>query len=289
MAGLFSALRAGGASVELVEPQDGMPDLVFTANSAVVLDGRALVARFRHPQRQVEEPVFAEAFHGLRARGLIDDVVMLPPGVTLEGAGDCLWDVHRRLFWMGCGFRSGVEAREIVSVQFGVPCVALALADPTFYHLDTCFSPLPCGAVMYYPAAFTTEGLALIHARTAPEQRIALSRDDAACFAANAVTFGRTILLSSCSQTLRAGLRSGLHGGGDAAHNFPPKRWLSLLPDAAAGLPVGRGYARGACRESCAQKVNQGAFHRTTMASPGLLRDLFWSDDESPLMTQSGH
>jgi len=205
--GLFRALRAGGASVELVEPQDGMPDLVFTANSAVVLDGRALVARFRHPQRQVEEPVFAEAFHGLRARGLIDDVVMLPPGVTLEGAGDCLWDLHRRLFWMGCGFRSGVEAREIVSAQFGVPCVALALAVPTFYHLDTCFSPLPCGAVMYYPAAFTTEGLALIHARTAPEQRIALSRDDAVCFAANAVTFGRTILLSSCSQTLRAELK----------------------------------------------------------------------------------
>jgi N-dimethylarginine dimethylaminohydrolase len=62
-----------------------------------------------------------------RAQGLIDDVVTLPPGVTLEGAGDCLWDAHRRLFWMGCGFRSGVEAREIVSAQFGVPCVALAL------------------------------------------------------------------------------------------------------------------------------------------------------------------
>ena len=169
--GLFRALHAGGASVELVEPQDGLPDLVFTANSAVVLDGRALLARFRHPQRQVEEPVFAAAFHALRARGLIDDVTTLPPGVTLEGAGDCLWDAHRRLFWMGCGFRSGVEAREIVSAQFGVPCVALALADPTFYHLDTCFSPLPCGAVMYYPAAFTTEGLALIHARAAPTIR----------------------------------------------------------------------------------------------------------------------
>ena len=40
--GLFRALRAGGASVELVEPQDGLPDLVFTANSAVVLDGRCV-------------------------------------------------------------------------------------------------------------------------------------------------------------------------------------------------------------------------------------------------------
>jgi N-dimethylarginine dimethylaminohydrolase len=205
--GLFRALGSNGASVELVEPQDGLPDLVFTANSAVVLDGKALLARFRYPQRQGEEPVYAAAFNALRSRGLIDEVVTLPEGVMLEGAGDCLWDAHRQLFWMGCGFRTGVEAREVVTAQFGVPCVALALADPAFYHLDTCFSPLPCGAVMYYPAAFTTEGLAQIHARVAPTQRIAIAAEDAAHFAANAVNFGRTILLSSCSETLRAQLK----------------------------------------------------------------------------------
>jgi N-dimethylarginine dimethylaminohydrolase len=205
--GLLHAVRRSGATVELVEPENGLPDLVFTANSAVVLDGKALLARFRHPQRQGEEPVYAAAFNALRSRGLIDEVVTLPPGVTLEGAGDCLWDAHRQLFWMGCGFRSGVEAREVVAEQFGVPCVALALADPAFYHLDTCFSPLPCGAVMYYPAAFTTEGLAQIHARVAPTQRIAIAAEDAAHFAANAVNFGRTILVSSCSETLRAQLK----------------------------------------------------------------------------------
>ena len=205
--GLLHALRRSGATVELVEPEDGLPDLVFTANSAVVLDGKALLARFRHPQRQGEEPVYAAAFDALRSRGLIDEVVTLPEGVTLEGAGDCLWDAHRQLFWMGCGFRSGVEAREVVAEQFGVPCVALALADPAFYHLDTCFSPLPCGAVMYYPAAFTAEGLAQIHARVAPTQRIAITAEDAAHFAANAVNFGRTILLSSCSEMLRGQLK----------------------------------------------------------------------------------
>jgi N-dimethylarginine dimethylaminohydrolase len=205
--GLLRALRCSGASVELVKPEDGLPDLVFTANSAVVLDGKALLARFRHPQRQGEERVFAAAFRVLRTRGLIDEVVTLPPGVTLEGAGDCLWDAHRQLFWMGCGFRSERVAREIVAEQFGVPCVALALADPAFYHLDTCFSPLPCGAVMYYPAAFTAEGLALIHAQVTPEQRIALAADDAARFATNAVSFGHTILLSSCSGTLHSRLK----------------------------------------------------------------------------------
>jgi N-dimethylarginine dimethylaminohydrolase len=204
--GLCRALGANGAMVETVEPRDGLPDLVFTANSAVVLDGKALLARFRHPQRRGEEPVFAASFHALRARGLIEELVTLPPGVALEGAGDCLWDPHRRMFWMGSGFRTDAAAREIVAAEFGVPCAALGLADPSYYHLDTAFSPLPCGAVIYYPGAFRPEALAQIHARVLPEQRIELSPADAARFAANAVSFGRTILLSSCSEALRGRL-----------------------------------------------------------------------------------
>ena len=205
--GLFRALGANGASVDTIEPKDGLPDLVFTANAAVVLDGKALLSRFRHPQRQGEQPVFATAFHSLRARGLVGEVATLPEGIMLEGAGDCLWDTHRRMFWMGCGFRTDAAAREVVATQFGVPCVALALADPAFYHLDTAFSPLPCGTVIYHPGAFTAEALDEIHARVAPEQRIALSQADAARFAANAVSFGRTIFLSSCSEGLRARLK----------------------------------------------------------------------------------
>ena len=105
--GLFDALCSSGASVDLVEPLGGLPDLVFTANSAVVLDGKALLARFRYPQRQGEEPVYAAAFQALRSRGLIGEVVTLPPGVTLEGAGDCLWDAHR-----GCSGWVVASARE---------------------------------------------------------------------------------------------------------------------------------------------------------------------------------
>src|SRR6188508_1959617 len=59
--GLHRALEQH-AVVELIEPQPGMPDLVFTANAAVVLEGKALLARFRHAERQAEEPVFAAAF-----------------------------------------------------------------------------------------------------------------------------------------------------------------------------------------------------------------------------------
>src|SRR5207247_8660374 len=92
-----------GAAVEHVAPAPGLPDLVFTANAAVVLDRQVLLARFRHPERAREQPHFEAAFRSLQARGLLDGVRKLPDDVVLEGAGDCVWDICRKLFWMGYG------------------------------------------------------------------------------------------------------------------------------------------------------------------------------------------
>src|SRR5215471_20417457 len=114
-AALHRKLLMLGAAVELVPPVPGLPDLVFTANAAVVLDGKALLARFRHPERQAEEPRFAATFRKLQARGTITSVRLLPDDVTLEGAGDCVWDETRNLFWMGYGPRSDEAARHAVA------------------------------------------------------------------------------------------------------------------------------------------------------------------------------
>src|SRR5579872_6076467 len=59
---LRAALAGLGAQVETIGAVRGLPDLVFPANAAVVLDGRALLARFRHPERQGEEAVFRAVF-----------------------------------------------------------------------------------------------------------------------------------------------------------------------------------------------------------------------------------
>lgn len=202
-AGLHRALTKQGAIIEQVEPAPGLPDLVFTANAAVVLDGKALLARFRHAERRDEQPVYAQAFRTLQARGLIDDIVEMPENIALEGAGDCLWDARRGLFWMGSGFRSDKAASAVVEKTFAAGCVPLELADPSYYHLDTALSPLPCGGVIYHPGAFTAEARDIIEWLVAPPDRIALEPGDAARFAANSVSFGRTLVLSSCSETLR--------------------------------------------------------------------------------------
>ena len=204
--GLHRALLKAGVSVQLVDPEPGLPDLVFTANAAIVLDGKALLARFRHPERRGEEPVFAAAFRNLQARGLLDAVVEGPQGLALEGAGDCIWDRARGQFWMGSGPRSDKRASKLVEKTFGVRCLPLELVDPSFYHLDTAFCVLPGGELLHYPGAFSAAGLKLIHEHIPPEQRIALDREDADRFAANAVGFDRTIVLSSASEGLRRNL-----------------------------------------------------------------------------------
>src|SRR5215813_10101493 len=207
-AALHDALISAGAAVETMEPAPDLPDLVFTANAAVVLDRKAVLSRFRHPERRNEEPIFAAAFATLAARGLLDEVSALPDSVILEGAGDCIWDARRRLFWLGCGFRSDAAAAVFLERQFSQRCLPLPLADACFYHLDTALCALPCGSVLYYPGAFTPAARATIETHVAPEFRIALDRRDAERFAANAVCIGKTIVLSSCSSSLRTRLNA---------------------------------------------------------------------------------
>jgi N-dimethylarginine dimethylaminohydrolase len=195
-----------GAEISLVPPAPGVPDLVFTANAAVVLDGVALLARFRHPQRQREEAHFEAAFRSLQRRGLVDAVRMLPADLVLEGAGDCVWDETRNLFWIGFGPRSDAASQVVIEDVFGVPAIALELIDPRFYHMDTALCPLPGGEVVFVPGAFTPRGQAVIRDRVAAAQRIEIGAEDACQLAANAVCIGNTLVVSRCSERLRADL-----------------------------------------------------------------------------------
>ena len=205
---LRAAIEATGAHVEIIGAVRGLPDLVFPANAAIVLDGKALLARFRHPERQGEEPVFRAAFQRLKTRGVVDEVIDLPEGLFQEGAGDAIWDADRRLFWCGYGPRSSQGAIGVIRKTFGHETVALELATEQFYHLDTCFCPLAGGKVLYYPAAFTPDALATIRARIPESQRIEATAEEAAAFCVNAVNLDARIVMAKAPESLRRTLRS---------------------------------------------------------------------------------
>jgi N-dimethylarginine dimethylaminohydrolase len=248
---LHGKLKELGATIELVPPVPGLPDLVFTANAAVVLDRQVLLARFRHPERQREESHFEAAFRALQAHGLVDTVRKLPDGLVLEGAGDCVWDDTRKLFWLGYGPRSDAAARHAVADTFGEEVLALELADERFYHMDTALSALPRGEVMYLPEAFTAAGWAAIRERVAPEQRIEIAIADGARLAANAVCLSDAVVMSACGKRLRAELEERgyqvvttpltafLRSGGSAfclTLRLDRRPAASALPDRAAAV-----------------------------------------------------
>lgn len=202
-AALRHALEAAGGEVETIGAVRGLPDLVFPANAAIVLDGRALLARFRFPERQGEEAIFREVFCRLKKRGLIHEVVELPEGVFQEGAGDAIWDADRGFFWAGFGPRSSRASLRAIAKTFGREVVGLELASDRYYHLDTCFCPLAGGKVLYYPAAFTPEALAAIHARVAERDRIEATDAEAEAFCVNAVNLGGKIVMARAPESLK--------------------------------------------------------------------------------------
>jgi N-dimethylarginine dimethylaminohydrolase len=184
---------------------EGLPDIVFPANAAVVLNGRALVARFRHGERAGEEPHYMAALSALRDQGLLHEVTQIE-GCYQEGAGDCIWDAARRLFWVASGPRSTPDSVEVLKDHFGQEVAHMPLATDQYYHLDTCFCPLSGGEILYYPPALTPAALVALHARTAADQRIEASAEDAAAFCVNAVSLGRKVIMARPPANLEARL-----------------------------------------------------------------------------------
>jgi N-dimethylarginine dimethylaminohydrolase len=205
-ASLVRALKGAGAAVEVIDGARGLPDMVFTANAAVVLDGRVLVGRFRPTERRGEEAQYLAAFRALKDRGLLDEVAQIPSAAFQEGAGDAIWDTSRGRFWTGYGQRSDRAASDAIADFFGRDVVPLELASPRFYHLDTCFCPLSGGEVIYYPPAFTRAALAAIRGRIPAQQLIEASDEAAAALCVNAVSIGDTVVMGKAPRALRRAL-----------------------------------------------------------------------------------
>ncbi len=189
------------AIVDLVAPQQGWPDMVFTANAGLVLGKNVVLSRFLHKERQGEEPYFKEWFE---AQGYT--VYELPKDLPFEGAGDALLDREGRWLWAGYGFRSELDSHPYLAKWLDIEVVSLRLADERFYHLDTCFCPLSGGYLLYYPAAFDSYSNRLIEMRVAPEKRIAIEEADAVNFACNAVNINKVVVMNKASDSLKARL-----------------------------------------------------------------------------------
>ena len=189
------ALYAGlGVEVALATSVAGLPDMVFTANAAVVRGRHAVLSRFHHAERAGEERHWRTALEGLGF-----DVREVAAGVSFEGAGDALFlGDHLFLAW---GFRTDLAAHAEVARMLDVESTSVQLVDPRFYHLDTCFCPLDSRTALIAPAAFAPDSLELIRARV--PRLIEVPADVAAGFACNAMPLGDLVVSSTASAALR--------------------------------------------------------------------------------------
>jgi lysine-ketoglutarate reductase/saccharopine dehydrogenase-like protein (TIGR00300 family) len=186
------------AIVDLVKPELGVPDMVFTANAGLVLGDQVVLSRFYHKERQGEEPFFKAWFE---AQGYT--VHELPQDLPFEGAGDALLDREGRWLWAGYGFRSELDSHPFLARWLDIEVLSLRLMDERFYHLDTCFCPLLNGYLLYYPAAFDAYSNRLIEMRVPAAKRIAIAEADAINFACNAVNIESLVILNKASDDLK--------------------------------------------------------------------------------------
>ncbi len=191
------------AKVALQPPQRGLPDLVFTANAGLVLGRKAIVSRFRSPERQGEE-AHDDAWFAENGFEILD----WPQDLPFEGAGDALFDRGQELLWVGHGFRSHADVAALLQKRLGRETVALNLVDPRFYHLDTCLCPLAGGYLLYFPQAFDAASRVAIEAHVPAEKRIAVTEADALKFCCNAVDLDGHVILNDASEDLQARLRA---------------------------------------------------------------------------------
>ena len=172
-----------GHTVELVEPVAGLPDMVYAANGGLLVDGKAVVAKFAYPQRAGEAAAYSEWMtrHGF------DPV---ETRYVNEGQGDLL--VAGSIVLAGYGFRTDRRAHDEIAVAVGMPLVSLELVDPRFYHLDTALAVLDDRTIAYYPPAFSDESRAQL--QDLFPDAIEVATTDAFVLGLNAVSDGLNVV-----------------------------------------------------------------------------------------------
>jgi N-dimethylarginine dimethylaminohydrolase len=185
-----------------LKPLAGLPDMVYAANGATVVDGRTLPARFASSQHEAEASVHA-AWH--RQNGILYGGGEVQPAAAVnEAEGD--FAVLSRRILAGHGFRTTPEAHRELAKLTGREVISLELIDPHLFHLDLALAVLDDERdhIAYYPDAFSQQSRLLL-SELFPDALIA-NAHDAYAFGLNAVSDGLHVFIPAGARQLREGL-----------------------------------------------------------------------------------
>ncbi|NKZ01410.1 dimethylargininase [Nocardiopsis alborubida] len=196
--GLRDLYLSLGHRVSEIAPVDGLPDMVFAANGALVVDGRVYGARFASAERTPEGPAYLDWF---RQAGYTET---REPKHVNEGEGDFL--TLDEVVLAATGFRTEAAAHQEAERFLGRPVVTLQLTDPRFYHLDTALFTLSGDQIAYYPGAFSAGSRRVL--RSLFPDALLATEEDAAVLGLNAVCDGRNVVIAAEATALADRLRA---------------------------------------------------------------------------------
>ncbi|MEU8180612.1 dimethylargininase [Micromonospora sp. NPDC049044] len=190
-----------GHEVHLLTAEPGLPDMVYAANGAFVVDGSVYGARFKHEQRAAEAAVHHAFYESQGWR-------FVAPSETNEGEGDFAYlpEAHGGLILAGHGFRTELPAHAEAQEALGRPVVSLRLVDPRFYHLDVALAAVDDSNVVYFPGAFSAASQRVL-TQLFPDAVIA-DDADALAFGLNLVSDGANVVLNSEATRLAGKLKA---------------------------------------------------------------------------------
>jgi N-dimethylarginine dimethylaminohydrolase len=189
---LYDTYVGLGHDVHLIDPIEGLPDMVYAANGGFVVDGKAYGALFTYPERQPEGPAYMDWF---RDAGF--EVAV--PGEINEGEGDLL--LVGDVVLAGTGFRTSTRSHDEVARVFGREVVGLTLVNPAFYHLDTAVAvldPEPVDGrqnIAYLESAFDAPSLEILRERF--PDAILVDEQDAAILGLNSYSDGCNVVIAA--------------------------------------------------------------------------------------------
>lgn len=183
---LVAIYKKLGLNVLSIDPQAGLPDMVYAANFGFVIDDIFVRSNFRYPQRR-KEAYFAEEFF----KNKKFKVEKLPENIFFEGQGDMFFRDGK--FFCGYGKRTMKEAIPYLEKLFGEKFITLEVNDPYYYHMDTCFAPLGGGKAVIKPSSFSKEDVFKIKKNF--KKVIEVDDGDNPFYCCNVVAVGDTLVL----------------------------------------------------------------------------------------------
>jgi N-dimethylarginine dimethylaminohydrolase len=198
---LVAAHAAAGRTVERLPSAPDCPDMVFTANAALVRGDRAVLGR--PPAARAGEIAHHRAW--LRERGIVAE----EPPHAFSGQGDAL-PVLGDVLLAGYGQRTDARVHPVLGERLGYEVVSLRTTSPAFYDIDLAVGVVdPDRLVAWCPEALDEPSRRRVRAlRGRGLELVEVAPEEAERFALNLVGDGTTVTMSRGCPGFAGELRS---------------------------------------------------------------------------------